>query len=281
MEPRVPGADPGLTEPAERIVEVRGVGLFVRSRGAGLPVLLVHGLGSSGRDWEPQIDALVAAGRRVVVPDLRAHGRSGRPGPPYGPELLADDLGELVAGLDLGPVDVVGISLGGMVALELAARHPGLVSSVVAINTPTDLRIRTPRHLGKLLLRLLVPYLFGMGAMARLLARRLFPEPGQEALRAIFVERWLGNDRRTWVRMLLAMVGWSVADLLPRIEQPVLALCAEHDYFPLVAQQRWVTRLPRGRMRVIPGGHHAVTAELPEEVNRVLAGWLSEMEEER
>ncbi len=280
MEAGLPRAATGLSEGVDSTVEVPGARLFVRSWGRELaarpPVLLIHGLGSSCRDWEPQVAALSRC-FRVVAPDLRGHGRSTRPAPPYGPAVFADDLAALVERLGLGAVALVGISLGGIVALELALRHPSRVRSVVAINTPPDLRIRTPRHLGKLLFRLAVPYLLGMGAMARFLADRLFPAPGQAELRQVFVERWMENDRRTWVRVLWSMVGWTVLDRAGELSCPVLALCAEHDYFPVADQERWVARVPDGRLRRVPG-HHAVTAEHPEPVNAILLDWLEGQE---
>ena len=95
-------------------------------------VLLIHGLGSSARDWEHQIDAL-AARYRVLTVDLRAHGRSARKGP-ITMAGLASDLAALLRRLEIPRVYAVGISLGSGVAFQLALDHPALVAGVIAIN---------------------------------------------------------------------------------------------------------------------------------------------------
>ncbi|MEU9166571.1 alpha/beta fold hydrolase [Streptomyces sp. NPDC048420] len=89
----------------------------------------VDGWGGDGREWSPHAEAL--AGRfRVVVPDLRGHGRSPVPDEGNTPVEMADDLAALVD----GPVTAVGHSMGGQVVNLLAVRHPALVRSVVALD---------------------------------------------------------------------------------------------------------------------------------------------------
>lgn len=96
-------------------------------------LLLVHGWGGDGREWSPHAEAL-AGGFRVVVPDLRGHGRSEVPERGNTPVEMADDLAELIVGSGGGPAAVVGHSMGGQVVNLLAVRHPGLVGSVVALD---------------------------------------------------------------------------------------------------------------------------------------------------
>ncbi|MEU2280659.1 alpha/beta hydrolase [Streptomyces sp. NPDC013178] len=96
-------------------------------------LLLVHGWGGDGREWSPHAEAL--AGRfRVVVPDLRGHGRSPVPDEGNTPVEMADDLAALVDSLGAGPVVAVGHSMGGQVVNLLAVRHPTRVRSVVALD---------------------------------------------------------------------------------------------------------------------------------------------------
>lgn len=101
---------------------------------SGAPVLLlVHGWGGDGREWSPHVEAL--AGRfRLVVPDLRGHGRSPVPDQGNTPAAMADDLAPLLDGLATGPVVAVGHSMGGQVVNLLAVRHPARVRSVVALD---------------------------------------------------------------------------------------------------------------------------------------------------
>ncbi|MEU1519741.1 alpha/beta hydrolase [Streptomyces sp. NPDC005811] len=99
----------------------------------GPPLLLVHGWGGDGREWSPHAESL-ADRFRVLVPDLRGHGRSEVPDHGNTPAEMADDLAALLARLDTGPAAVVGHSMGGQVVNLLAVRHPALVRSVIALD---------------------------------------------------------------------------------------------------------------------------------------------------
>ena len=108
--------------------------LYYEECGDGAPLLFIHGLGSSTRDWERQVP--VFSGRyRVVTLDLRGHGRSDKPPGPYIISLFAQEVADLMKSLDLGPAHVVGLSLGGFVAAQLAVDHGELLRSVVIVNT--------------------------------------------------------------------------------------------------------------------------------------------------
>ncbi|GAA4629607.1 alpha/beta hydrolase [Actinoallomurus vinaceus] len=114
--------------------DLGGVRLFHTDHGSGSVVLLlVHGWGGDGREWSPHVEAL--AGRhRVIVPDLRGHGRSDVPADGNTPRAMARDLAALVARLATGPVVAVGHSMGGQVVNLLAVEHPEAVCSVIALD---------------------------------------------------------------------------------------------------------------------------------------------------
>ena len=96
-------------------------------------LLLVHGWGGDGREWSPHAEAL-ADRFRVLVPDLRGHGRSEVPDEGNTPTAMADDLAALIGVLGAGPVTAVGHSMGGQVVNLLAVRHPHFVRSVIALD---------------------------------------------------------------------------------------------------------------------------------------------------
>ena len=86
--------------------------LYVTERGSGPPLLLVHGLMITGEMFDPVIDEL-ATRHRVIVPDLRGHGRSRGLPPPYSARQLAGDLARLLDDLAIGSTAVLGYSQGG------------------------------------------------------------------------------------------------------------------------------------------------------------------------
>ena len=125
-------------------VEAGGVALAYDDSGSpGPPVVLVHGTATARTVWRETIEALAAAGGqpaapRVIAYDRRAYGDSGAP-EPYGGTTVgeqADDLAELIEGVDAAPATVCGHELGALACLDLAARRPELVRRAVLIEPP-------------------------------------------------------------------------------------------------------------------------------------------------
>jgi pimeloyl-ACP methyl ester carboxylesterase len=111
--------------------DVNGINLYYETHGSGSPVVLLHGGLGSGEMFGPILDTL-AAGHQLIVPDLQGHGRTADIDRPIDIRLMADDIAALIDHLGLQKPDVVGYSLGGGVALQLAIRHPEKVGRLVS-----------------------------------------------------------------------------------------------------------------------------------------------------
>jgi 2-succinyl-6-hydroxy-2,4-cyclohexadiene-1-carboxylate synthase len=111
---------------------VNGLRWEVRTRGSGVPLLLLHGFTGRGSGWGTHATAF-ARTFRVVVVDLPGHGRTGTPADPAlaGVERTADDLAAILRRAGLEPAHVVGYSLGARIALRLAVAHPGSLRRLV------------------------------------------------------------------------------------------------------------------------------------------------------
>lgn len=103
-------------------------------RGQGPPLILIMGLNADASAWSPHVDAWMRSFRCFAV-DNRGAGRSPAPPGPYKTPDLADDYAALIRHLGIGPTPVVGISMGGAIAQELALRHPDLVDRLVLVAT--------------------------------------------------------------------------------------------------------------------------------------------------
>jgi 3-oxoadipate enol-lactonase len=251
-----------------------GVAIAYRLSGAGDPVVLVHGLGSYAGDWQPQVDALAPA-FRVVAVDLRGHGESAKPPGPYSVPRFAADVAAVMTALGLGPAHVIGLSLGGAVAFQLAVDRPPLVRSLTIINSGPAFVMTSLQLRFAIWLRLFMLKTFGLPALGRMIVKRLFPKPDQEGLRRAFLDHYVTNDRRAYEASTRALVGWTVADRLPDIRCPVLVISGDRDYTPVSAKERYVAALPNARLAVIDDAGHACTLERPAEVNRVIAEFLA------
>lgn len=111
-------------------VAVNGIELYVQEHGQGSPLVLLHGGLGSGEMFGPVLTQL-AQHHRVILPDLQGHGRTADVDRPMDLAAMADDIAALIEHLGLEQPDVVGFSLGGGVALQLAARHPHAVRKLV------------------------------------------------------------------------------------------------------------------------------------------------------
>jgi pimeloyl-ACP methyl ester carboxylesterase len=118
-------AEPGLAEP---------VRLSWEEAGQGDPVVLIMGLNAPGAAWQPHVDQWSRSFRCLAV-DNRGAGSSPAPPGPYTTAVMADDYGRLIDELGLGRCRVVGISMGGAIAQELALRRPDLVERLVLVAT--------------------------------------------------------------------------------------------------------------------------------------------------
>ncbi|MFF7469715.1 alpha/beta fold hydrolase [Streptomyces sp. NPDC008092] len=127
----------------QRSVDVGEVRLACRTSGPpdAPPLVLLHALGEDATDWEAVLPAL-ARSRRAYALDLRGHGRSDWPGD-YSLELMQADVLGFLDALGLGPVDLIGHSMGGVVAYLLAADHPRRVGRLVLEDVPVP-RPRKP-----------------------------------------------------------------------------------------------------------------------------------------
>jgi len=97
----------------------------------GVPLVLIHGLGSHGEDWSLLIPQFAAAGYHVYVPDLLGYGRSARPDVDYSISLEEKAISDFMRAVDVPKADVIGWSMGGWVAAKLTLDHPELVDRLV------------------------------------------------------------------------------------------------------------------------------------------------------
>ena len=246
--------------------------------GQGEPLLFIHGLGSSIRDWENQIPYF-AERYRVVALDLRGHGKSDKPPGPYSSKLYANDIAELIGHLDSGPAHVVGLSLGGFVACQLAVDHGDLVRTLVVVNSVPDLPRGTFRDRLRIrstvLLRQLIVRFLGMPALGRFLGRKLFPRAGQEKLRQTFIERWAENDKHAYLSSLATVPTWNLGNKLGSITCPTCLVSGEHDFFPLELKEAYAGRMPDARLIVIQDSGHFTPMDEPERFNEAVMEFLS------
>jgi 3-oxoadipate enol-lactonase len=255
-------------------LHTNGIDLYYEVHGAGQPVVLIHGLGSSTRDWEFQVPEL-AKHYQVITFDLRGHGLSGKPMGPYTLPLFAADTAGLLKTLGVESAQVVGISLGGGVALQLALDAPALIKTLVIVNSGPSMGGTPEERTKEIDSRVALVKQMGMAAMGKALAPRLFPKAEHAALRETFVARWAENDPGAYLDALRSMTDWDVTDQLRSIRCPTLVMASDQDYTPIAMKEAYVKLMPNAELVVIRDAHHAVPLEQPAAFNAALTQFLA------
>lgn len=245
------------------------------------PVVLVHGVTMPSLVWDHNVAALAAAGRRVVRYDLYGRGHSDRPDAPYDLDLHVRQLEELVAHVAPdAPVDLVGLSMGGIVVSEFARRHPERVRRVALIGPagigtalPLAARLSTAPGVGEYLMRI-------AGTRQLRPTRRNVLHPERHArLDSAYREtiRFRGS-RRAVLRSLRHMPLASYAagfDALGALGKPVLLVWGRHDaVVPFPNAERVKERVRASRLVVVEDAGHIPNWERPEVVNAALVDFL-------
>ncbi|WP_298915517.1 alpha/beta hydrolase [uncultured Algimonas sp.] len=238
-------------------------------------LLFLHGLGADGRQFEGDAAHFADIGYRVLVPDLRGHGRSTPPDPLAFGTLrvarLAADLSPLVVEA-APPVHLIGNSLGGLVALELCGRHPDRIASLCTFGTAY--RLAYPP--GVAALQYGLARLLGRKRLAALVARQ-----ATERARPLLRNMYETADPKVMRAVQQTIRAYDYRETARRFDGPILFLSAEMD--KAINRQSAPTLdtlsgKPGFRHAVIPSAGHFANLDRPETFRAVLCGFLTSTE---
>ncbi len=272
-------------------ISLHGHNLAYRKAGGGPDtILLIHGMAGSSDTWRHVMPAL-AKTHTVIAPDLPGHGRSDKPAGDYSLGAAANTLRDVLIGLDAGPVTVVGQSLGGGVAMQLAYQHPELCERLVLISSgglgrEVSLMLRMLSAPGaELVLSVAVPTFVRDAGDS---VRRWLGDRGIRANR--IDEMWrayasLGDSetRAAFLRTLRSVVdpGGQAINAQDRLylaqAMPTLVIWGDNDHIiPVSHAQHAQTTMPGARVEILPGVGHFPQVEEPAKVTELLTEFIAE-----
>jgi pimeloyl-ACP methyl ester carboxylesterase len=246
-----------IAYPRSGPVSVNGIRLFYGEIGSGPPVLMLHGGLANSDYFGHQVRAL-ADRHRVIVVDSRGHGRSTRDDRPFGYDLMADDVVALLDVLAIAKPDIVGWSDGGIIALDIAMRHPNRVGRIFAFGANTSksgLKDDFDQN------PVFAAYIKRAGEEYA----RISPTPTE-------YEAFLSQIGRMWA----SEPNWS-DDQLKTIRSPVMVADGEHDEgIKLEHTEYMAATIPGARILIMPGLSHFAFLQDPERFNAALLQFLGD-----
>lgn len=254
-----------------------GTRLRVRYRlhGEGRPVVLIHGVGSDLEDLSLVAEAL-GPGFRILRPDLRGHGQSERVPGPYSLEGFAADVAELMDHVGFTTADVMGFSLGALIAQRLALDCPGRVRRLALVS---GVSARTEAERDAVLKRLAA--LEGNDPMshATASASRWFTDAFRENHPEIVANRLAriaANHKPSYAAAYRVLATSDLADELHRITAPTLVMTGEFDQGSNPRMARLMhERITGSELQILPGLRHSILLEAPDLVAGNLRDFLT------
>jgi 3-oxoadipate enol-lactonase len=241
------------------------------------PLVLIHGFPFSHEMWDPQIEALQKR-FRLIVYDLRGHGKSAVGDGQYTLEFFVDDLLGLLDHLKLERAVLCGLSMGGYIALRAVERNPERVSGLILADT----QAKADSNEAKLKRAAAIKSVKANGVKAY----------AEGFVKSVFAPQSLANSKAAVMRIIqenssLGICGALLAlasrtdttDALPGIKAPTLILVGEHDTLsPPSASQEMHNRIPNSEIHVIPNAAHMSNLENSEAFNKHLLDFLGRLQ---
>jgi len=239
----------------------------------GPAVILVHALGTDLTIWDDLLP-LLPARLRILRLDLRGHGRSDVPTPPYSMGALIRDVEQVVDHFGIRNAVVAGVSLGGLVAQGLAIKRLDLIRGLVLSNTAA--RIGTPAlwqtRIAQINATGLEPY--ANGAMERMFGRTYPDNPQMPRVRALLT----GTDPKGWTGCAAAIAGTDFYTPTAALRLPTLAIAGANDgTTPPDLVRETADLIPGSRFALIRGAGHLPMVENPGVYAAIVTNFLTEI----
>ena len=240
-------------------------------QGTGKPLVFLHGVGATHRLWSLQQTSFRDA-YTTIAPDLRGHGESVAPPETISIENWADDVAAVLDDLRLGPGNICGLSLGGIVALELWRRRPELVSTLILADTWAS----HPQAVAGLPARLDAIATTPLFDLARARVPALFGGKPDPALVDEVIRMIAANDPVAYHRANEVLWVADMRDVAPTVAVPTLVVVGAQDSVTPPGLSEELTQLiPGATLAVIPDVGHLCNLEAPDEFNAVVGRFLA------
>lgn len=238
-------------------------------------VLMLHGLGASSLMWRYQLEFLSRLGYRPLAPDLPGFGRSVGVGADLSGRRTIEALKQALNQLGVSQVDVVGLSMGGVLAQKLAVQQPQLVRRLLLASTFARLVPANFQQRWYFLRRFFTVFFLSPSAQAGLVANTVFPKPEFQQIRQMYVSQVEKANPVSYRAALLMLATHRLGNGLHDFGKPAWVIAGAEDTTVVIEQQRdLASHIHGARMVVVPNAGHGLSVECPDVFNQHLLSWL-------
>ena len=255
------------------LTTINGIDVDYADVGKGDVVVLLHGLGSTKKDWDLQIPVL-SQKFRVIAPDFRAHGNSERVPKQQGVEIMTEDIFQLLKFLKIKKASFVGFSMGGAVCFNMAYLHPEIVAKLVIVNSGPDFNNAKDSGIDILAERTKIIKEQGFEALAETISKGMFPEESQDKWRKEFHQRIIDNDEDAYLNTFGSLMEWGLDDKVSEIKHPTLVLASDMDYTSVDYKKAYASKMKNAKLVVIENSRHGIVLDQAEKLNQELLKFL-------
>jgi len=255
------------------LTTINGIALDYADIGVGDVVVLLHGLGSTKKDWDLQIPVL-SQKFRVIAPDFRAHGNSEKVPKEQGVEMMTEDVFQLLKFLNISKASFVGFSMGGAVAFEMAYSHPEIVDKLVIVNSGPDFNNAKDSGIDILAERTKIIKEHGFHSLAETISKGMFPEESQMQWRNDFKNRILDNDEDAYLNTFGSLMKWGLEEKISEIKHATFVIASDQDYTSLDYKRAYTAKMQNAKMVIIENSRHGIVLDQAEKLNEELLKYL-------
>jgi 3-oxoadipate enol-lactonase len=257
-------------------IAVNGININYHEAGAGVPIVLIHGLSDSSALWSAMIPKLATRYRTIAL-DLRGHGESEKPDMPYSIQLFSEDLLSFLQKLKILSSHVLGLSLGAAVAQQLALDHQERIRSLILLSpfsyNNSDLR----ENLNMLQERVIsggLPAFFD--AAIRLAVTPEFISANADTIPQMKKECVRINSRAAILHAIDACMNFDVRDRTSQISQHVLVISGKEDVLtPIHLAEQIHLSIKSSEWKVMEGvGHNLLVPHKVPELAEIILEFL-------
>ena len=263
-------------------IKLKNTELYYESKGRGEEIIVFgHSMLFNLRMFDDQI-AFLCDKYRCVSFDFRGQGKSQINTEGYDLDTLTDDIAELITVLNCNPCHFVGFSMGGMVAMRLAIKHPELLKSLVLIDTSSE---KEPKEkMGKNKMMIWISKYFGLSVLSNRIMSMFFSvnfinDKSRRELKREWKNHLLANDKVGIVEVVKGVLyRKSITQLLDKIKAPTLILVGENDTLTQYDKAEILHKnIKNSILKVIPRAGHMSPVEEPDFVNQQIGGFFTNL----